>query len=129
MNQRQQQVIEYLLEENRVLREQIGNRRNAIQRCSAVPVGRQRIEAWPQNPGSDRDHRDTGNVIGLASEADCTKVRWERKPGSRPVKNSKQISDLVVRMAEENRTWGYRRIQGAIANVGHILAHSTILIF
>ena len=27
MNQRQQQVIEYLMEENRVLREQIGNRR------------------------------------------------------------------------------------------------------
>jgi hypothetical protein len=27
MNQRQQQVIEYLVEENRVLREQIGNRR------------------------------------------------------------------------------------------------------
>jgi putative transposase len=27
LNQRQQQVIEYLLEENRVLREQIGNRR------------------------------------------------------------------------------------------------------
>jgi transposase InsO family protein len=29
-------------------------------------------------------------------------------------------------MAEENRTWGYRRIQGAIANLGHILAHTTI---
>jgi hypothetical protein len=27
MNQHQQQVIEYLIEENRVLREQIGNRR------------------------------------------------------------------------------------------------------
>jgi len=36
MNQRQQQVIEYLVEENRVLREQIGNRRmrfNDHQRC------------------------------------------------------------------------------------------------
>src|SRR6516165_10458943 len=36
MNQRQQQVIEYLVEENRVLREQIGNRRmrfNSDQRC------------------------------------------------------------------------------------------------
>jgi putative transposase len=29
-------------------------------------------------------------------------------------------------MAEENRTWGYRRIQGAIANLGHILAHTTV---
>jgi putative transposase len=36
------------------------------------------------------------------------------------------ISDLVVQMAEENRTWGYRRIQGAMANLGHVLAHTTI---
>jgi len=36
MNQHQQQVIEYLIEENRVLREQIGNRRMRFtnsQRC------------------------------------------------------------------------------------------------
>jgi transposase InsO family protein len=33
---------------------------------------------------------------------------------------------LVVRLAEENRTWGYRRIQGAISNLGHKLARSTI---
>ena len=29
-------------------------------------------------------------------------------------------------MAEENRGWGYRRIQGALANLGHVLAHKTI---
>src|SRR4051812_801726 len=29
-------------------------------------------------------------------------------------------------MAEENRDWGYRRIQGALSNVGHELARSTI---
>jgi len=34
MNQRQQQVIEYLVEENRVLREQIGNRRMRFQEGS-----------------------------------------------------------------------------------------------
>src|SRR5438093_10573617 len=33
---------------------------------------------------------------------------------------------LVTRMAEENRDWGYRRIQGALANLGHMLAHNTI---
>ena len=37
-----------------------------------------------------------------------------------------EITDLIVRMAEENRTWGCRRIQGAMANLGHILAHTTI---
>src|SRR5438034_4829913 len=29
-------------------------------------------------------------------------------------------------MAEENRAWGYRRIQGALANLVHMLAHNTI---
>ena len=29
-------------------------------------------------------------------------------------------------MAEENRTWGYRRIQGALSHLGYTLARSTI---
>ena len=37
-----------------------------------------------------------------------------------------ETESLVVRMAEENRDWGYRRIQGAPSNLGHELARSTI---
>src|ERR1019366_3657745 len=37
-----------------------------------------------------------------------------------------EIETLVVRMAQDNRDWGYRRIQGALANLGHDLAHGTI---
>src|SRR5205814_3826296 len=33
---------------------------------------------------------------------------------------------LVTRMAKENRSWGYRRIQGALSNLGHLLAFKTI---
>src|SRR5438552_12550203 len=36
------------------------------------------------------------------------------------------IETLVVRLAEENRDWGYRRIQGALSNLGHEIARSTI---
>ena len=36
------------------------------------------------------------------------------------------IEQLVVQMAEENRSWGYRRIQGALSNLGYKLARSTI---
>ncbi len=36
------------------------------------------------------------------------------------------VETLVVRLAEENRDWGYRRIQGALSNLGHEIARSTI---
>ena len=48
----------------------------------------------------------------------------QRGPG-RP-RTRKEWQDLIVRMAEENRTWGYRRIQGAISNLGYTIARSTI---
>jgi putative transposase len=37
-----------------------------------------------------------------------------------------EIRRLVARMAEENPTWGYTRIQGALKNVGHCVGRSTI---
>src|SRR5882724_5028923 len=37
-----------------------------------------------------------------------------------------EIRRLVVRMAEENPTWGYTRILGALKNVGHRVGGSTI---
>ena len=38
----------------------------------------------------------------------------------------REIRRLTVRMAEENPTWGYTRIQGALKNVGHRVGRSTI---
>ena len=38
----------------------------------------------------------------------------------------KEIETLVVRMAKENPTWGYRRIQGALKNLDHTVAHNTV---
>lgn len=37
-----------------------------------------------------------------------------------------EIEQLVVRMAEENPAWGYRRIQGALANLGHHIDAMTV---
>ena len=37
-----------------------------------------------------------------------------------------EIRRLVVRMATENPRWGYTRIQGALKNLNHRVARSTI---
>ena len=36
------------------------------------------------------------------------------------------IRRLAVRMATENPSWGYTRIQGALKNLGHHVARTTI---
>ena len=126
MSRHQQEVIAYLVEENRVLREQMGNRGlkfNDDQRrrlaAKAKKLGRKTLEA------SGDDCR-AGNSLDVARNS----IGWKhagspRQPRGRPPTRS-DIAALAVRMAEENRSWGYRRIQGALANLGHDLAHNTV---
>jgi hypothetical protein len=38
----------------------------------------------------------------------------------------REISSLILRMATENPAWGYTRIQGALKNLGHEVARSTV---
>jgi putative transposase len=50
--------------------------------------------------------------------------RAKKKPGRPPVHH--EIRPLVVRLASENPTRGYDRIQGALANLGHTLSDVTV---
>ena len=45
----------------------------------------------------------------------------QRKSPGRPTID-KEVEDLVVRMAQENRSWGYDRIVGALANLGYTIS-------
>jgi len=38
----------------------------------------------------------------------------------------KELEDLVVRMARENRSWGYDRIVGALTNLGYHISDQTV---
>src|SRR6516162_2054754 len=126
MNQRQLEVIDYLREENRVLREQLGGRRVRFNDDQ-----RRRLAAKAKGLG----RKVLGEVATVVRPE--TLLAWHRKliahkydgsgrrgPG-RP-RTAAELEALVVRMATENRNWGYRRIQGALFNLGHELARSTI---
>jgi hypothetical protein len=39
---------------------------------------------------------------------------------------AKELEDLVVRMARENRSWGYDRIVGALSNLGYHISGQTV---
>ena len=36
------------------------------------------------------------------------------------------IEELILKMARENRSWGYRRIVGALSNLGYEVSHQTV---
>ncbi len=126
MNHEQQQVIEYLREENRVLRAQIGTRRLRFDDDQ-----RRRLAIRAKVLG----RRVLAEVATIVTPE--TLLRWHRKliaekyDGSakrtlgRP-RTATKLAALIVRMATENRDWGYRRIQGALSNLGHIVARGTV---
>ena len=58
----------------------------------------------------------------IAKKYDSSGVR--RRVGRPPT--AEELRDLVIRMAEENRGWGYTRIRGALANLGHEIGRGTI---
>jgi putative transposase len=65
-----------------------------------------------------------------------TLLAWHRKliakkwtyvrkgPGRSRV--AQEITDLVLRMARENTSWGYDRIKGALTNIGYVVAPNTV---
>ena len=64
-----------------------------------------------------RWHRD---LLHRHHAASCTPTRRGRPPTVRSIRN------LVLRLARENSSWGYRRIQGELATLGITVATSTV---
>jgi len=58
----------------------------------------------------------------VARKFDGSKAR--RGPG-RPRVN-REVEQLIVRLASENRDWGYDRIAGALANLGYVISDQTV---
>jgi putative transposase len=117
---------EYLVTENRILRQQITGRlqltdgerktlaelgkklgRQALAEVATI-VKPETILAW---------HRTL-----VAQKFDGSQ---RRKTPGRP-RIDQELEALVVRMAQENRSWGYDRIVGALANLGYTVSDQTV---
>ncbi len=125
INRRQAEVLEYLIEENRVLKEQLKGRRIRL------------------SDGQRRRLASKGKRIGRRLLMQVTTIvtpdtilRWHRRliaakwtyPSKRVGRPGlmKEIRGLIIRFAQENSGWGYCRIEGALRNVGHRVAPTTI---
>ena len=117
---------EYLATENRILRDQIRGRirltdPERISLASAAKrLGRKALEEVAQivRPETILDwHRRL-----IAKKFDGSK---NRSPGQ-DSSTGDPIEELVLQFARENRTWGYRRIMGALRNLGHEVSHQTV---
>jgi Integrase core domain len=125
LEREQRDVIEFLREENRVLKTQLQGRRLRLNDDE-----RRRLAVIGQRLGR-RILADVATIV-----TPDTILRWHReliarkwtRVTSRPGRPGVQVEirRLVVRMATDNPSWGYTRIQGALKNLGHRVARSTI---
>jgi putative transposase len=126
VNRHQQDVIEYLQEENRALSSQLHGKRPQF-----TDQQRRRLALKAKRVG----RRGLSEIDTLVTPD--TLLRWyrqliarkyagtkNRRPG-RP-KTAVDIQALILTMARENPRWGYTRIRGALYNLGHEIGRNTI---
>jgi putative transposase len=116
----------YLAAENRVLRQQINGRvplsdrdRHALAKIGKK-LGKQVLEEIATIAKPDTIlawHRTSAPQQG-------TSVKLQKSVG-RP-RTAKEVEALVVRMAQENRSWGYDRIVGALTHLGYRISDQTV---
>ncbi|MGB6044593.1 MAG: integrase core domain-containing protein [Pirellulales bacterium] len=128
VNQRQQQIIEFQNAEIEALLKKLGTKRVRLtddqRRLLAVKgkaIGRKALMDLTTIVTPDtilRWHRQL-----VAQKWDYSDRR-EKKPGRPRVRQV--IVDLVLRIAKENPSWGFDRIQGGLANVGYHISDTTV---
>src|SRR3954447_13543647 len=126
VNQRLLLQCEYLIAENRVLRSHVSGRLRLSdpERSTLAQIGK-------------RLGRRCLAEVGCVAKPE-TILAWYRRLVARKFDGSKhrsylgrprvgpEVEALILRMAQENGSWGYDRIAGALANLGHQLSDQTI---
>ena len=126
VNRHQLEAIDYLQEENRVLKERLGGRRIRFTDAERRRLAR-KAYVLGRKVLNELDTLVTPDTL-LRWHRELVAKRWDysqrRGPG-RP-RTMKTIVSLILRMALENHSWGYTRIRGALANLGHDVGRGTI---
>jgi hypothetical protein len=117
---------EYLVAENRILRDQVNGRLllSDSEKKTLAEIG-YRLGRKALEDVANAAKPDT--ILGwyrklVTQKFDGSNAR--RKVGRPQVDDD--IEQLIVRMARENRSWGYDRIVGALANLGHRVSDQTV---
>ena len=127
LQREQEDVIAFLREENRVLKARLEGQRLRLDDCERRRLG---------ELGHRLGRRLLARVVTIVIVTPDTILRWHRElvarkwtyggaGGSRAGLQA-HLRSLVVRMATENPTWGWTRIQGALKNLGHHVGRSTV---
>lgn len=128
INREQTVAIEYLQTENRVLREQLAGknlrltdvqRRRLAERAHSL--GKKRLEEFATIVTPETLLRWYNRLV--AKKFDGSDQR-KRSPGRPRVDAA--IEALVIRIAREKPSFGYVRIQGALANLGYRIDSGTV---
>jgi hypothetical protein len=126
LQRHQQHVIMYLMEENHVLKAHHGGRRRLTDperhRLAALahPLGRKRLQEIATLATPDTLLRWYKRLIAQKFDGSTCRKQLGRPPVA------EEVERLAVQMAKENPTWGYRRIQGALANLGYRIDKLTV---
>jgi transposase InsO family protein len=118
--------IEYLREENRVLKAAFGKRRLVL-----TDAQRRRLAAKAKLLGLRSLQRIATIVTPdtlLRWHRQLVAAKWTQSVRRRPGRPRKpwEVCALVLRFARENPTWGLTSIQGRLGNVGHRICPATI---
>src|ERR671918_422016 len=117
---------EYLAAENQILRAHLPGRFRLTdpERSTLAEIGK-RLGRKALKPVARVAKPDT--ILAwyrrlIAQKFDGSKHR--AYPGRPRV--GREVTELIVRMARENSGWGYDRIVGALANLGHVVSDQTV---
>ncbi len=117
---------EYLATENRIRKNQIKGRLRLTdpERISLAEIdkrlGRKALEEVAQIVRPETILGWHRKLIALKFDGSDSRSSVGRAP------TVQAIEDLVLQFARENRSWGYRRIVGALSNLGHEISHQTV---